>query len=222
MNIRLLQDINLEDVQLKSDYYNYFINGNIDSAHQIIENNPQLKFKVLNAENLNKLIEYIIKLEDNYYSNVEKVFLNHIENYQISIDELIYLKDFDEQIQYEVNNFVLYNEEIYYCIKTPIVGILPTNSEYWLYLGLKGDESYPSLGVNYKGNWNSFTNYSKYDAVVYQNNLYVSINNENLNNIPSDSAENWSNQMKIQNQGIIISEMEPVGLNQGNIWIQII
>lgn len=219
-DIRRLEDININEVTLKQQYYNSFINGNIDDAHNLIDNNPELKFKVINAENLNKLIEHILDLERNYFNGVENVLESHLTKYQIDINDLIYLKNYSSSYQYEVNNFVLYNDEIYYCFKKPPIGTIPTNKTYWIYLGLKGEDSYPSLGVKYQGNWSSSKNYNKYDMVVYQNQLFVA-KEDNSNKIPSVSTE-WSLQMAVEEQGIFVSEEEPPNIQHGNIWIQIL
>lgn len=219
-DIRKLEDININEVNLRQQYYNLFINGNIEEAQKLINNNSDLKFKVINAENLNKLIEYILSLENNYFKNVENVLNNHLNNYQIKIDDLIYLTEYNSNTQYEINNFVFYNNDIYYCFKKPPIGILPTNTTYWIYLGLKGEDSYPSLGVKYQGNWSSSKNYNKYDMVVYQNQLFIAEEN-NVNKIPTTSIE-WSMQMAVEEQGIFVSEEEPPTIKQGNIWIQIL
>ena len=162
-----------------------------------------------------------MKLENNYYTNVENVLSNHLSKYQIDINDLIYLRNYNEETQYNINNFVLYNEEIYYCKNTPPIGINPTNTNYWIYLGLKGEDSYPSLGVKYQGNWSSLKNYNKYDLVIYQNSLYVA-KLDNVNKIPDISTNEWSLQMEVENQGIFVSETEPLNLKDGSIWVQIL
>lgn len=220
-DIRRLEDININEVTLKQQYYNSFINGNIDDAHKLIEDNPNLKFKVINAENLNKIVEHILSLENNYFEGVENVLENHLSKYQIDINDLIYLREYNSNTQYEINNFVSYNNEIYYCFKTPPnKGVLPTNTKYWIYLGLHGEDSRISLGVKYQGNWNSSKIYNQYDMVVYQNQLFVAKEN-NSNKIPTISTE-WSLQMSVEEQGIFVSEEEPPTIKQGNIWVQIL
>lgn len=219
-DIRRLEDINIDEVKFKSQYYNYFINGEIDKAHQLIEENQDLKFKVINSENLNKIIEHILQLENNYFNEVEDVLSEHLKTYQININDLIYLRTYDSKYQYEINNFVLYNGEIYYCFKKPSIGTLPTNTTYWIYLGLRGEPSYPSLGVNYQGNWSSSKTYNKYDMVVYQNQLFVA-KEQNSNKNPAISTE-WSLQMYVKEQGIFVSEEKPPNIQQGNIWIEIL
>lgn len=220
-DIRRLEDININEVTLKQQYYNSFINGNIDDAHKLIEDNPNLKFKVINAENLNKIVEHILSLENNYFEGVENVLENHLSKYQIDINDLIYLREYNSNTQYEINNFVSYNNEIYYCFKTPPnKGVLPTDTKYWIYLGLHGEDSRISLGVKYQGNWSSSKTYNKYDMVVYSNQLFVAKEkNSGENPILSNK---WSLQMAVEEQGIFVSEEEPPNIQHGNIWIQIL
>ena len=219
-DIRRLEDINIDEITFKQQYYSLFINGNIEDAKKLIEDNEELKFKVINAENLNKIIEHILYLENNYFNGVEDILENHLEKYQIDINDLIYLRDYNSKTQYEVNNFVSYNDEIYYCFKRPSIGTLPTNETYWIYLGLHGEDSRIGLGVKYQGNWSSSKTYNKYDMVVYSNQLFVAKEN-NLNKIPTISTE-WSLQMAVEEQGIFVSEEEPPNIQHGNIWIQIL
>lgn len=221
IQLRKLEDINIEEVKLKEQYYNDFINGNIDKAQKTILDNPSLKFKVLNAENLNALLNGIMLLENGYYDNVDKKLDNHLKDYQIKIDELIYLNDYKPSEKYEINNFVLYNKEIYYCKLNPPIGTLPTNTVYWIKLGLKGENGEPSLGISYKGNWNSGISYKKYDAIIYQNKLYVAKKNNSNSNPISDTTA-WSLQMQVEEQGIYVSDTEPPNIKEGNIWIQIL
>lgn len=221
IQIRKLQDINIGEVKLKEKYYNEFINGNINEANKIINNNPELKFKVINSENLNALINGIMMLENNYYNNVDNILNDHLTKYQFDIDELIYLKEYKQNEQYEINNFVSYNGDIYYCKLKPNIGTLPTDTTYWIKLGLKGEDGLVSLGVVYKGNWSSAISYNKYDAIVYQNNMYVA-KKDNFNANPISDTLSWSLQMHVEEQGIYVSNIAPPNIKQGNIWIQII
>lgn len=219
-DIRKLQDISIEEIQLKEKYYKFFIDGDIDNAKKIIEENDNLKSKVLNSENLNKIIDNILLLENKYFDGVENKLNNHLNSYQININNLIYLNNYNSNEQYDVNNFVLYNDEIYYCYKKPNIGTLPTNNNYFIYLGLHGEKARNPLGVKYQGAWSSSKSYNKYDMVVYQNQLFVA-EQSNRNKNPSSSIE-WSLQMKVEEQAIFISDVEPSSIKYGNIWIEIL
>ena len=222
MNLsRTLQDIHLEDVSLKTQYYNYFLNGEIDNAKQVITSHSSLSSKVLNAENLNNLVNGILELEQNLYTNIDNYLTTKVNQYQISVDELVYMNEFSSTTQYEINNFVLYNDEIYFCKAIPTIGTLPTNTSYWLYLGLKGENGYYASGVLYSGLWDNAINYNIYNMVIYEGLLYVS-KTSNVNINPStDDETNWL-KLEIEKQSIYFSETEPSNIPIGGIWFKIL
>ena len=55
--------------------------------------------------------------------------------------------------------------------------------------GIQGNPGTPGIGVEWVGEWDSGTLYGKYDAVGYQGSSYISRQNSNTNNLPTDP--NW-------------------------------
>jgi len=55
--------------------------------------------------------------------------------------------------------------------------------------GIQGPPGMPGIGVEWVGQWDSATGYAKYDAVGYQGSSYISRQNNNTNNLPTDT--NW-------------------------------
>lgn len=55
--------------------------------------------------------------------------------------------------------------------------------------GAQGPQGMPGIGVEWVGEWDSSTLYAKYDAVGYQGSSYVSRQNNNTSNLPTDT--NW-------------------------------
>ena len=210
INIRKLQDINLDDIILKQNYYDEFISGNIDVAHTIIEDNPELKTKVLSQENLNNLINGILTLELQSNNDINIKLENLLNIFNLKVDELIFLNDYKQDYQYNINNFVIYNNEIYFCYKKPPIGTNPTKNSYWIYLGLRGNPSPNKLGIMYQGFWSSSKGYNKYDMVIYNNNMFIAKRN-NINKIPLTNKEDWFLGMKVTNQNIYVSKEEPKG-----------
>ena len=214
-----LQDIHLEDLELRNEYYTLYLNGAIEQALKLIQDNPQLESKVINSKNFNKLINKIIQIQQYYLSNVDEVLKNKVINFQLSIDELLYMNNYDSTSSYEVNNFVLYDNNICFCIKKPPVGTAPTNNEYWITLNTRGAEGSPSLGVNYVGNWSSGIPYTPKNVVTYNNDLYVCVN-QNISEIPTDT-NNWLLVLHIAPKSIFVSETEPSGLQVGDVWLKL-
>lgn len=217
MQLYRLQDIQLGDLTLKQDYYNEFFNGNITTAKAIVENNPQLASKVLSASNLNNIVNGILELENDYYDETEVKFNELSATFQLSIDELIYMTPFSLTAQYEINNFVTYGDYLCYCKVKPPIGTLPTDTNYWINLYLKGNKGDPSLGVNYAGAWSSLTNYAVKDMVTYNGIVYIA-NTANSGEIPSSSLL-WTEGASIQNQGIYVSTTIPTYASVADVYM---
>lgn len=174
-DLRRLQDVQLGDENLIENYRNYFNNRQIDNAHNLINTN-KYKSYVLQAEWMNNIKTKIEQVEE--YSDVEitQNLNNKNTEFQTNIDRLLYIQEYDSVTQYYENNLVSYNNNIYFCINNSL-GNLPTNTAYWLKIGLIGEKGQYGLGTNYRGFWNSATSYNKYDLVSYENNLYVATEN---------------------------------------------
>ena len=86
------------------------------------------------------------------------------------------MQEYNNNTQYYKNNFVLYNNKVYFCIQNSL-GNVPTNTSFWLDIGLIGKKGQYGLGMTYKGLWQGNIQYNKYDLVYYENNLYVAIKN---------------------------------------------
>ena len=221
LNIYRMQDSQIADDELKIQYYKAFLNGDVATAQNIYNDNPQLQGKVIEKDIFNQLLNGILTLEENYDTGVTQYLTNQLSKFQININELITMQTFSPITQYEINNFVLYNDLFYFCYEKPPVGTLPTNTTYWLELGLKGDKGAYSLGVNYKGNWSNVIPYKTKDMVVYNNDLYVVISG-NTNKNPSTNPDLWFKAVDIIPKIIYISITEPNGLTSGDIWMKIL
>lgn len=219
--IQRFQDVHLEDVNLMEQYYKYFFEENIEKAEELINNNEQLKSKVLNKNSLNEIVTSINKIEDWYDDDVNKDLSNKMNNLQLSIDELIYLTDYNEEVQYNKFNFVYYDDEMYFCFNNPPIGTLPTDKSYWVYLGLKGDNGSYGMGLNYKGNWSSNTSYNKNDMIVYQKTIYVARKNSN-NQVPVTVSDYWMPLINISEKGIYVSFSGSQYATLGDLWVEIL
>lgn len=194
--IRRLQDIQLGNEELLNTYRNYFSNRYIDAAHNLINTNT-LKSYVLQAEWMNAIKTKIENIEEPKDTEIDQELENKNAELQYNIDELLYLQEYDENIQYYKNNFILYNNRVYFCIQNSL-GNLPTNTLYWLNIGLIGEKGQYSLGINYKGFWDENTSYNKYDLVSYQNNLYIATN-DNSGNTPNKTEKYLNDNLYLNN-----------------------
>lgn len=186
-NIRRLQDVQIGDVDLIETYRDTFDNTSIETAQGLINTNT-LRSYVLQSEWMNAVKEKIEDIEECKVTECDDVLVDKTEEFQFHIDGFEYIDEYSSSTQYYKNNFVLYNDEIYFCIKDSLNN-LPTNTTYWLKIGLIGENGQYSLGVVYKGDWRDSTQYYKYDLVLFSNNIYVA-KQDNINSQPT-STTNW-------------------------------
>ena len=92
---------------------------------------------------------------------------------------------------------------------TPI-GTLPTNTNYWYALAIKGDQGESGLGLTPRGTWSEYTQYYQNDLVSYNNALWAA-KEDNIGYFPNDTSKVWYSvlslnivwsSMKIQNSEI--------------------
>lgn len=204
-NIRRLQDIQIGNEELLNTYRNYFSNKYIDAAHNLINTNI-LRSYVLQAEWMNAVKTKIENVEQPKETEIDEEIEARSIEFQYNINELLYLQEYDENTQYYKNNFVLYNNRVYFCIQNSL-GNLPTNTSYWLDVGLIGKKGQYGLGVTYKGFWNESASYNKYDLVSYQNNLYIAINN-NIGNAPTQTQQQCLNNDLYLNNNLYLGHRE--------------
>ncbi|MEG1724457.1 MAG: hypothetical protein RR313_03615 [Anaerovoracaceae bacterium] len=220
-NLRLLQDLQLDNAQLRQQYYDFFLAGDYASAFQLIVANPSLNSQVLKKENLNALVDAILTLENYFQNGVTDYLQNELNRFELNIDELIYMNQFSPVEKYEINNCVIFNEIIYFCYVSPPIGTSPNNTTYWINLGLKGENGANSLGVNYVGEWIPTTPYLQKDMVVYDKKIYVA-KVSNLNKFPNTSPNEWLLAVDFIPQGIYVSAIADPNWKDGAIWIKLL
>jgi len=174
-------DPTADDVTLIKQYQSYFNAGNISSAAKILENNPSLQNKIVNANNLNKIIDALKAIETLYMSDI-----------QTYIMELITFKDeYSAKQIYSKYDVVQYNQQVYMCVVLNCpMGTLPTNTDYFIPLTLKGEKGESGTGLTPRGVWNENVQYYKDDLVSYNNVLWAA-NENNIGYLPSDTSSKW-------------------------------
>lgn len=168
------QNLHLADKTL-FDQYRTLFKTNVSSAQEILDNS-QLALKSFRADDHNDLASDISTLENNYYTNVPTRLNSLLTNFNNDVSKIKYRGIYSSSTSYYQYNVVSYvvsgNTNLYMC-KLPsgtsvISNIVPTNTTYWLYLGLQGDQGDPTIGnLKYIGNWSSSGSYSVDDVVTY-------------------------------------------------------
>ena len=214
------QDIHNEDYQIRNQFINYCQNGNYTEALDLLSNNVlQLRGKAYIAETINKIISGLLNLENLYFNNVV-IYLTELANtYAELIDNFRDLEDWVDDVQYTPYNFVRYDSKVYMCIKKPPVSTLPIDEEFWIFVDIQGEQGTPGIDVTMKYNWDPLITYMPNDLVVYENNIYVALQ-ENTNSIPSDSQTNWGIFLIVGEGKIHIGPIAPENPVTNTIWIQ--
>lgn len=185
------QNLHLADRSLFLQYRTLF-KTNILGAQQLLSNS-QFTNKKIQANEINDMTGDISTIESYYYNNVPTYLNTLLSAYKSDISHLIYKGTYSSSSTYYFNNIVAYNNNLYYCkiaSGTSITNKTPTNTTYWLKLGLQGDQGYPTLGITLKGQWNSSESYVAKDVVAYSDRLYVATQ-ASTNEIPVSTSDYW-------------------------------
>lgn len=220
----LYQDIQLGDIELKSQYITLWMNGQYTEAFNILSNNPQLDSKAFVAECSNLIFQAIMAIEEKYDNDVNGFLALKLTEYNEAIDQFKQMGEWSAQIAYVVGNFVTHNNKTYLCIQDNINHEPPTGAEdeYWVEIMLNGPEGSPGLDVNLKYAWSGAVTYAPRDVVYYKDGLYIATQ-ASLNQPPSDTSEYWNVFLKMPRAKIIVSQtsVPPDELYDGLIWFRI-
>lgn len=227
------QDLQLTSKTLADQYYTYFKNGQITAAHNLLDNNTSLNSQATKASYINEITTGITELETLFFTNVINNLANKLQTYINNIDNCIYINTYDSTVAYNKFNFVLYEYNTYMCIQSAEAGITPTNTAYWINIGLRGENGSPGIGIKYIGEWESTTQYNMYDMVTYNNSLYVAFEDNTgynpagiclrtslyLSNTLYLSSDKWLKIMSVQSIPIYVFPNDYTTLPINSIFI---
>lgn len=220
IDVEKIQDIDIKNSQNRQDFRDYMFVNEVELAQSVLNNNESLKTHYISPETMNKIRSAILQLQGYYFTNVDDFLDNLLTIFQENIDDLTNRGIYSSSSTYFPGNIVSYNGELYLCKKLSFA-IDTSNDEYWVKLGLIGTQGSIGLGVSYIGEWNPSIEYKEKDMVIYNNNIYVSKNN-NLNKTPSVTDENWCLALSTEERGITVSELQPINIWAGDYWWELI
>lgn len=217
------EDIHLSDTQNYNLFKQYYAQGNYTAALNLLRQNPSLDTKATIAENLNDLGERLYGFENEYYTEVEDYLSNLYDRLGTDVNNLSNQNQYSATQQYYPKNFVYYNDDVYFCISQPPIGTLPTNTTYWLHLGLLGNQGEGALSnLTFKGQWSGTAQYSANDVVYVGYTFYYALQS-NVGQQPSSGGDsNWGVLFVAQVQQAEVAVSQPSGLNTGDLWFQIL
>lgn len=217
------ENIHLSDAQLYVLFRQYYSAGAYTQALSILTSNPQLDLKAIVADNINELNERVYGLEDLYYTEVEEYLSNLLDSMQIDVNNLSNQNQYNATQQYYPKNFVYYNNEVYFCLQEPPIGTDPTNTTYWLHLGLFGqDGKFGLSNLTFAGPWNNDTAYTVNQVVFVGYTFYWAIQDSQGQDPTTDETNTyWGVLFVVEPQQIVASPTTPENQNTNDIWFQI-
>lgn len=214
------QDIQTSDINIQQQFQFYFTNGQYVQALNLLNNNlSTLQNKAFVANAINTIVNGMLILENYYYQGVVVYLSNLSSQYQLLINNFKNRSNWVSSVQYSQYNFVNYNNELYMCTQTPPIGTIPTNTNYWLYLGLQGIEGAPGVDVIMEYSWESNTSYQLNDLVTYNNNIYVALKN-NIGIIPGTDNSVWLLFIQFKKGEIYVGVNPPSIFDNNTIWFK--
>lgn len=135
-----MQDIKFSEKDLLTEYYNYWQNGDFDSLANMLNQNPELKYKILNSYNWNRLINHINDSEDDSEPSTDCItgkWLLDFNAVKLAGINFKYVGDWAVGATYRVGNLVkVDNYHAYYCIGAHVsredTNPLTTRYSYWM------------------------------------------------------------------------------------------
>ena len=214
------QDIQIPDASLQQQLQQYWATGQYSQALSLLSTNAtQLQGKAFIADLINILSSGVLDLETRYNTAVP-VFLSSLATqYSTLISNFISQGTWNASVQYTPFNFVVYNSEVYMCISQPPTGTVPTDTTYWLYLGLRGEQGAPGIDVNMRYTWNSANTYNPNDLVVYGTNIYVALV-QNTGVTPGSDSNTWGIFVATTPGQINVGTAAPSKYVQNTVWFQ--
>lgn len=221
--IELMDDMHLSSQATFMDYYTAMQNNNISNAANILKNNPSVANQIMNADNINILLNETYRRELTPKIDIDYFLEGLLSVYQKMIDYTRVMGEWDANTQYNVHNLVYYNEKAYYVYPntTPPIGTPPTDTQYWKEYDIKGFQGYGGINLNFKFNWDNTQSYKVGDVVIFQNKMWYAVA-DNTNYEPNLNHYPWVviSMPKLPDK-TPIQRAIPNGYDIGDFWFQI-
>lgn len=179
-NLIKFRDPYASEITLANQYDSYMASGKVDLAQTLLNDNPSLKECILNADIILTLLHDDIALQ--------RIFFDDIETYIMSVIQ--YDKEYTEGKACARYAVVPYNNQVYFCYEACPEGTLPTNSDYFYPITLKGEQGNPGINFVPMGAWVSGTVYNTNQAVTHNGVFYYSTIDNNTDE-PSGDSSSW-------------------------------
>ncbi len=239
-------DITQSDAVIYNSAIEAMIAGNLTQAQALLNSIPNVNQKALTAEKLNRITDTVQALQQYYAQDIDVKVAGYQTTWEDIINKFQY-KGVWAAGAYNRNNMVSYasnepatDKALYLYIATKDISSSVGNpyTDYesaisagttpnWYRITIRGRQGASGASqsaVSFKFIWDSLTNYTVNDIVVYENKWWIAITS-NINVTPSESTAQWA----LMLDGDLVSQY-PVQANQpmnneqmiGDLWFQLI
>ena len=214
------QDIQVNNISTRIQFNQAMTNGDYVEALRILNRNGnELKGKAFISETITTIINGILNLENRFTNNVTLFLSNLAVKYDEMIKNFKDMKEWHKALEYVPYNFVSYKDKVYMALNDIPVNTKPTDSTDWLELGLIGKAGAPGVDVVMRYNWDKLKNYVAHDLVVYGDNIYVALK-QNNGVTPGTDESTWLTFIMTSAGKITVSNVAPVHPVNNEIWFQ--
>lgn len=217
---------NATDAQLVQQIQTAILAGDFANAAAIINVNPQLNGKIFNANDYNQMRDAILALERFYKNDIYNYISQKQAEWTSRINQFNFKGMYSPTTQYLENNMVDYTTVdgtfLYLCWNEPPTGTLPTDTNYWRPLTVRGERGLSGDGLSFAWTWDNTTEYNVNDVVVYGNQWWVSTQVQKGHQ-PQEGSIYWTKILTaLPAQQIPVQSAQPTGQILGDQWYQVI
>lgn len=214
-------NISASDGPLVKQYIDAMNVGDTTTAQNVLQQIPNYVQKLLTANTLNKLSDAMLAVERFYGTDVKPYILEKQTEWSTEISYFSYMGGWTSGTSYHKNNFVKYTtgglDLIYICTADAPAGTVPTNTSYWRMLTVRGQQGESGVGLTFRQDWDSATQYYTDDVVSSGGSLWVALI-DNINKLPSQSPNEWRELVSLQTTTYPIQDYEPPSQTPGELW----
>lgn len=221
-------DVMDSDAELLKQYQQYVLNGDMANAQNIYKQIPNADRKFIGALVMNQFADAIMSLETFYGNSGFESYVNSKQNeWQTIIDKFSYKGIYNNNTQYEKNNIVLYNVDgqnylfINTYNRTTPKNTLPTNTNYWRILTIRGEKGEAGSSTTFYFEWESAMEYKANDVVAFGSALYVALQ-DNVNIRPSTNPDYWQLIFQSLTKRYPVQREQPTEASTGDLWFRIV
>lgn len=221
-------DVVQTDAALLKQYQQYVLDGDMINAQNVYNQIPDADKKFIGALVLNQFADAIMALEAFYGNSGFETYIAQKEvQWQAIIDKFSYIGVYNNAVQYQKNNVVLYNVDgqnylfINTSNSTTPIGTLPTDTNYWRMLTIRGKKGDAGSSTTFYFEWDPAMEYETNNIVCVDQYLYVALQ-DNVNTRPSPNSQYWQLIFQSAVRHYPVQRQQPSDASTGDFWFRIV